>query len=57
MGRIPGGQGAGGGAEFPRHPSPKFEFTGGKIVQVVFDVADETYADAETRLAALMARD
>jgi len=26
-------------------------------VKVVFDVADEPYADVETRLAALMARD
>jgi hypothetical protein len=35
----------------------RFEFSGGKIVQVMFDVADEPYADVETRLAALMARD
>jgi arylsulfatase len=36
---------------------PRFEFTGGKIVQVVFDVADEEYLHAEQRLAALVARD
>jgi hypothetical protein len=35
----------------------RFEFSGCKIVQVMFDVADEPYADVETRLAALMARD
>jgi hypothetical protein len=35
----------------------RFDFKGGKIVQVVFDVADESYEEVETRLAALMARD
>ena len=34
-----------------------FEFTNGEIIQVVFDVGGGTYADAETQLAALMARD
>lgn len=36
---------------------PTFKFSGGEIVQVVFDVADETYEDPEHRLAALVARD
>jgi len=36
---------------------PKFELTGGKIVKVVFDVADDTYVDVERNLAAAMARD
>jgi hypothetical protein len=36
---------------------PKFEFTGGKIVKVVFDIADDTYVDAEQHMAAAMARD
>jgi hypothetical protein len=36
---------------------PKFEFTGGKIVKVVFDVADDAYVDVEAHLAAAMARD
>jgi hypothetical protein len=36
---------------------PKFEFTGGKIVKVVFDVADDAYVDVERELAAAMARD
>jgi arylsulfatase len=36
---------------------PKFEFTGGKIVKVVFDVADDAYVDLEHELAAAMARD
>ena len=36
---------------------PRFEFTGGKIVQVVFDVAEEEYLQAEQRIAALVARD
>jgi arylsulfatase len=37
--------------------SPSFPFTGGEILQVVFDVSGDPYLDAETRLAALMARD
>jgi hypothetical protein len=36
---------------------PKFEFTGGRIVKVVFDVADDAYVDVERHLAAAMARD
>ena len=36
---------------------PKFEFTGGKIVKVVFDVADDAYVDLEHELAAALARD
>ncbi len=36
---------------------PTFKFSGGEIIQVIFDVADETYQDAEQRLAALVARD
>ena len=35
----------------------RFEFTNGEIIQVVFDVAGGTYADAENQLTALMARD
>jgi arylsulfatase len=37
--------------------TPKFEFSGGKIVKVVFDVADDAYVDVEQHLAAAMARD
>src|SRR5262249_33606639 len=36
---------------------PKFEFTGGTIQKVVFDVADDAYVDVEAHLAAAMARD
>jgi hypothetical protein len=36
---------------------PKFEFSGGRIVQVVFDMADDAYVDVERHLAAAMARD
>jgi hypothetical protein len=36
---------------------PKFEFGGGKISQVVFDLADDVYVDVERQLAAAMARD
>ena len=35
----------------------RFEFTGGEIVKVVFDVADDAYVDVEAHLAAAMARD
>jgi arylsulfatase len=37
--------------------TPAFEFTGGRIVKVVFDVADDAYVDVERELAAAMARD
>ncbi len=36
---------------------PKFEFTGGRIVKVVFDVADDGYIDVEKEMAAALARD
>ena len=36
---------------------PKFEFTGGTIRKVVFDVADDVYVDVERVLAAALARD
>ena len=36
---------------------PKFEFTGGRVIKVVFDVADDVYADVEQHFAAAMARD
>ncbi len=35
----------------------RFEFTGGELVKVVFDVADDAYLDLEAHLAAAMARD
>jgi arylsulfatase A-like enzyme len=37
--------------------TPKFEFTGGEIAKVVFDVADDAYIDVEQHLAAAIARD
>ncbi|MET0817596.1 MAG: arylsulfatase [Solirubrobacteraceae bacterium] len=37
--------------------TPRFEFTGGTIAKVVFDVADDAYVDVERHLAAAMARD
>ena len=36
---------------------PKFEFTGGRVVKVVIDVADDAYIDVEKHLAAALARD
>lgn len=35
----------------------RFEFTGGEIKKVVFDIADDAYVDLELHLAAAMARD
>jgi hypothetical protein len=35
----------------------RFEFTGGEIVKVDFDIADDAYIDVEQHLAAAMARD
>jgi arylsulfatase len=36
---------------------PKFPFAGGRVVKVVFNVADDVYVDVERQLAAAMARD
>jgi hypothetical protein len=36
---------------------PKFPLTGGRIVKVVFDVADDAYRDVQRELAAAIARD
>jgi arylsulfatase A-like enzyme len=35
----------------------RFEWSGGEIVKVVFDIADDAYVDVEQHLAAAMARD
>ena len=37
--------------------TPKFPFSDGRIIKVVFDVADDAYSDVERELAAVMARD
>jgi arylsulfatase len=36
---------------------PRFPFTGGRIVKVIYDVADDAYVDLERKLAAALARD
>jgi arylsulfatase len=36
---------------------PRFEFTGGTIIKVVYDVGEDRYVDVEAHLAAAMARD
>ena len=36
---------------------PKFEFTAGRIIKVIFDVADDAYVEVERHMAAAMARD
>jgi len=35
----------------------KFAFTGGQILKVVYDIADDAYVDMERELAAALARD
>jgi hypothetical protein len=40
-----------------REYTPRFPFTVGRIVKVVFDIADDAYIDVEKHLAAAMARD
>jgi len=37
--------------------TPKFEFTGGKVIKVVYDIADDVYVDVEREIAAALARD
>jgi hypothetical protein len=37
--------------------TPRFEVTGGRIIKVVFDIADDVYLDVERQLAAAMAAD
>jgi arylsulfatase len=36
---------------------PRFPFAGGRVVKVIYDVADDTYVDLERKLAAALARD
>jgi arylsulfatase len=46
-----------GGDAVSRHYGHRFEFTGGAIQKVIFDVADDAYVDVERELAAAFARD
>ncbi|MGH9230291.1 MAG: hypothetical protein ACRD07_16475 [Acidimicrobiales bacterium] len=50
-------QGYDGGDAVSSEYKPKFEFNGGRVVKVVFDVADDAYVDVERHLAGAMARD
>lgn len=34
-----------------------FDFTGGEVIKVVFDIANDAYLDVEKRMAAILARD
>jgi len=36
---------------------PQFPFSGGRVIKVIFDIADDVYLDIERKLAAAMARD
>ena len=37
--------------------APGFEFTGGQVLKVVYDIGNDMYVDAERKLAAALARD
>ena len=47
----------GGDAVSSEYAGTPFEFTGGEIAKVVFDIADDAYVDVEKHLWAAMARD
>jgi arylsulfatase len=47
----------GGDAVSSLYEGNRFEFTGGEIAKVIFDLADDQYIDVEQQLAALLARD
>jgi arylsulfatase len=36
---------------------PKFPFTQGRVIKVIYDIADDVYVNAERQLAAALARD
>jgi len=46
-----------GDAVSSEYAGSRFEFTGGEIEKVVFDIGDDLYVDLEAHLAAAMARD
>ncbi len=46
-----------GDAVTKEYAGDRFEFSGGRIVKVVFDIADDAYVDVEKHLQAAMARD
>ena len=46
-----------GDAVTKEYAGSRFDFTGGKLVKVVFDVADDAYVDVEAHLQAAMSRD
>jgi hypothetical protein len=46
-----------GGDTVSRAYDYRFDFTGGEIVKVVFDVGKDSYIDVEARLASVVARD
>ncbi len=46
-----------GDAVTKEYAGDRFEFSGGRIVKVVFDIADDAYIDVEKHLQAAIARD
>ena len=46
-----------GGDAVSNEYNSKFEFTGGEVIKVVFDVANDAYINVEQKMATAMARD
>ena len=46
-----------GGDAVSKEYKPKFPFTDGKVIKVIYDIADDAYDDIERKFAARMARD
>jgi hypothetical protein len=46
-----------GGDAVSNEYQPKFPFTGGKVIKVIYDLADDQYIDVERKFAEALARD
>lgn len=46
-----------GGDPVSKEYAPKFPFTGGRVIKVIYDIADDVYVNEERQLAAALARD
>ena len=46
-----------GGDPVSKEYAPKFPFTGGRVIKVIYDIADDVYVNEERQVAAALARD
>jgi hypothetical protein len=46
-----------GGDAVSKEYQPKFAFSDGKVIKVIYDLADDQYVDVERKFAEAMARD